>query len=249
MHHRLAPRRHRFTYNIFMFWINIDEIDLLASSLTFFSRNRFNLFSFFDKDHFKYPKADVRKNDLIRMRLHSYLADKGITIFPKKVFLLTHTRTAGYIFNPASFYYCFDENDNCIYVIAELSNTFGEMKFFLIDQKHEDRFGQDEIKYFYVSPFTELDNIFEFRFNIPADKLNIGINVKNKECNFFFSTLTGIRKSLSDERLLFYFFRFPLITLKIISAIHWQAFKLWLKKIPYRKKSSDPHLQRGITNI
>jgi hypothetical protein len=148
-----------------------------------------------------------------------------------------------------SFYFCFDEQGICSYVVTEISNTYGEMKLFLIDKKNAETFEQNEVKYFYVSPFTELDTEFEFRYKIPGEKLNIQINVNDQKGEkFFISTLTGNRKALTDGRLLLYVFRFPFVTLKVIGGIHWQAFKLWLKKLPHYKKKSKPELQRGVTN-
>lgn len=248
MHNRLAPKQHKFMYNIFMFYLDIDVLDALAKKLRLFSRNRFNVFNFRDDDHFKFPKGDTRNSQTVRENLNQYLAEKNI-LPPEKVFLLTHVRMFGHVFNPVSFYFCFDGQDSCSYVITEISNTFGEMKFFLIDKNNTGIFEQNEVKYFYVSPFTELDTEFEFRYKIPDEKLNMQINVKDKTGGkFFISTLTGKRKTLSDRQLLLYVFRFPFVTLKVIGGIHWQAFRLWLKKVPYHKKKNNPELQKGITN-
>jgi len=98
-----------------------------------------------------------------------------------------------------------------------------------------------------VSPFIEMDTNFDFDLHIPGEKLQVKIDDYDKEGNrFFISTLSGVRKQLKDSTLLLYFFSFPFITLKIISLIHWQAFKLWLKKIPYHKKNDDLHLQKEV---
>ena len=92
-----------------------------------------------------------------------------------------------------------------------------------------------------------MDTNFDFDLHIPGEKLQVKIDDYDKQGNrFFISTLTGVRKPLTDTNLLLYFFSFPLITLKIIGAIHWQALKLWLKKIPYHKKEADKHLQKEL---
>lgn len=250
MHNRLAPKKHRFTYNIFMFWIDIDEIDILSKSLKLLSRNKFNIFNFRDDDHFKFPKGDVRNKLTVKEKLKNYLTEQGVKTFPQQVFLLTHLRMFGHVFNPVSFYYCYDEDGNCMYVIAEISNTYGEMKLFFIDQKKGEKFEQHAEKYFYVSPFIDMDTEFVFRFQIPDEKLHVQINVNDKQGEkFFISTLTGSQKKLTDSRLLSYVFRFPFVTLKVIGGIHWEAFKLWLKKMPYHKKKDNKDMQRGITNI
>lgn len=250
MHNRIAPKKHRFTYNIFMFWIDIDLLDSTSENLWFLSRNKSNIFNFRDSDHFKFPKGDARNNLDVRTKLNNYLNENGISVPPSKVFLLTHVRMLGHIFNPVSFYYCYDANGKCNYVVTEISNTFGEMKLFLIDQKKGEQFEQNAIKYFYVSPFTDMDTEFEFRYHVPDEKLNVQINVNDQQGKkFFISTLTGNEKKLTDLRLAGYVFRFPFVTIKVITAIHWQALKLWLKKLPFHKKKNDSDMQKGITNI
>lgn len=249
MHNRLAPKKHSFHYHIFMFWLDIDALANTGRKLKLFSTDRSNIFSFRHSDHFKFPKGDDRNALSVRQKLDTYLSSKGIEKSPAKVYLLTHVRMFGYVFNPVSFYFCYDITGVCSCVVTEISNTFGEMKLFLIDKQHDGGFSQNEIKYFYVSPFTDMDTEFEFRYQVPLEKLQIQINVKDGDgSRFFISTLSGKRKSLTDARLLFYVFRFPFVTLKVIGAIHWQAMKLWIKKLPFHKKKSDPELQRGITN-
>lgn len=247
MHHRLRPKRHRFRYRIFMWWLDLEELDMLKKRFPFFSRNRFNMFSFYDRDHFKYPAGDPRNDRPVRVRLDAYCAEQNIPL-PDKVYLLTHCRVLGYIFNPVSFYFCF-RGGECAYVITETSNTFGEMKMFLVDKRQESVFIQDAVKYFYVSPFTELEQEFAFRYRIPDTQLDIRIDVRDAhDGRFFISTLRGRRKEMRSARLWYYFFRFPLITVQVISAIHWQAFLLWIKKVPFHRKRDHPELQKDITN-
>ena len=249
MHNRLRPKQHRFSYRVFMFWLDIDQLEETDRRLRLFSINRRNIFSFRDEDHFKFPKGDERNAQPVRQKLNTYLAGCGIEKMPAQVMLLTHARLFGYVFNPVSFYFCYNDAGECLYVVTEISNTFGEMKLFLVDNRKGEQFEQTAVKYFYVSPFTDMDTEFEFRYKLPAERLNVQINVKDQAGDkFFISTLTGTMKKLSDGRLLAYVFRFPFVTLKVIGAIHWEAFRLWLKKIPYHKKSDNANLQKGITN-
>lgn len=249
MHNRLAPKKHKFNYNIFMFWLDIDRVGEVAERIPLFSHNKRGAFRFNDSDHFKYTEGDARNNLTVRQKLDAYLVEIGIVKMPTKVMLLTHVRMLGHVFNPVSFYFCFNEQDGCDYVVTEISNTFGEMKLFLVDRKNENVFEQYEQKYFYVSPFTDMDTSFEFRYKVPEEKLNIQINVQDKSGDkFFISTLTGTQKTLSNAQLWWYLFRFPFVTVKVVLGIHWQALLLWLKKLPYHKKGADAELQKGIIN-
>jgi hypothetical protein len=107
-------------------------------------------------------------------------------------------------------------------------------------------FSDRQTKYFYVSPFINMDTDFDFHLAIPADALLIRINGFQDERKFFLSSLTGKRKPLTDAKLWWYLIRFPLITLQVIAGIHWQALKLFLKKLPYHKKDHFPELQREV---
>lgn len=241
MHHRLEPLKNRFVYNVFMFAVDLDEVDTLHSRLRFFSRNRFNLFQFRDRDHVNYGKPNVKEN------IVEYLRQQGIELNNGRIILVTNLRTFGYVFNPVSFYFCFDENNSPVCAIAEVGNTFGELKPYLLrtQNRTETGFRATMQKYFYVSPFIDLDTVFDFQLNIPGEKMHIVINDYKDGKKIFLSAVTGIRKPLTDARLLWYTIRFPLITLQVITLIHWQALKLYLKKLPYLKKDDHPELQKG----
>lgn len=249
MHHRLTPKEHSFHYNVFMFYLDLDEIDSLAARLWWMSRNRFNLFNFRDKDHLQLPreKPDTTKN--VRQHIVDYLRLSGITEGLGRIMLLTNLCTLGYQFNPVSFYFCYDEQGQPLCSVVEVCNTFLEMKPYLLGRKTmtANGFRMNTTKHFYVSPFTDMDTDFDFDLQIPGEKLQIRIDDYDRSGKrFFISTLSGKRRPLTDARLLLYFLSFPLITVKVITLIHWQALKLWLKKIPYHKKTDDIHLQREV---
>jgi len=249
MHHRLAPKDHRFHYNVFMFYLDLDEIGGLAKRLRFMGHNRFNLFNFRDKDHLQLPRENPDTSKTIRQHIVAYLRANGIEIGNGRIMLLTNLCTFGYQFNPVSFYFCYDRQDQPVCSIVEVCNTFLEMKPYLLGAAawQGDRFKLNTQKYFYVSPFIDMDTNFDFDLNIPGEKLQIKIDDYDKNGDrFFISTLSGSRKPLKDATLLLYFFSFPLITLKVIGLIHWQALKLWLKKLPYHKKADDMQLQKEV---
>lgn len=249
MHNRTEPKKHRFHYNVFLFCLNLDAMDEDFSKLSLASRNKFNLFSFYDKDHLEMKGTkDLGLGTSVRQQLNLYLAKNGIEKAPARVLLITNLRLFGYVFNPVSFYYCYDENDQPVCAVAEVSNTFKEMKLFFLGKEclKDDSFHLRTIKHFYVSPFIDHDAEFDFHLDLPGEKLNIRIDDYKENRRFFVSTLTGKRKELSSGRLLGYFFRFPFITLQIIFLIHWNAFLLWMKKIHFHKKGDHKELQKDV---
>jgi uncharacterized protein len=240
----MAPKQHRFHYNVFMFCLDLDSMEEDLKRTRFVARNRFSLFSFYDKDHLQ---LDACTGNL-REQLNFYLQQNGVEKAPKRVVLITNLRLLGYVFNPVSFYYCYDETDQPICAVVEVQNTFKEMKLFFIGKENlsKDQFRKRVVKYFYVSPFIDHDAEFDFQLALPGEKMNIRIDDYKNDKRFFISTLTGQKKELTGLRLLGYFFRFPFITLQIIFLIHFHAMLLWFKKIRFFKKKELPELQRDV---
>ncbi|MXV16111.1 DUF1365 family protein [Pedobacter sp. HMF7056] len=249
MHHRLSPKEHSFHYDIFMFYLDLDEIDGLSARLRFMSRNRFNLFNFRDKDHLQLPREKPETSKTTRQHIIGYLAGQDINIGNGRIMVLTNLCTLGYQFNPVSFYFCYDEKERPLCAVVEVCNTFREMKPYLLglETRNGDHFRLNTAKDFYVSPFIDMDTRFDFDLQVPGQKLRIRIDDFDQAGKrFFISTLTGESVPLTDAKLLAYFLSFPLITLKVIGLIHWQALKLWLKKLPFHKKADDKHLQKDV---
>ena len=242
MHHRLEPLKNRFVYRIFMFHLDLDELDLLHRSLKLFSVNRFNVFALRDSDHMIFGKGTIKENVL------EYLRRNGIDLSGGRIELVTNVRMFGYVFNPVSFYYCFDAAGNPVCAVPEVGNTFGELKPYMLgaSDRTESGFRKKVVKYFYVSPFIGLDTTFDFNLGLPEEELRISIDDHQDGKKFFLSTVTGVRKGLNDARLLWYVFRFPFITLQVITLIHWQALKLYMRKLPFLRKTDNPELQKEI---
>lgn len=243
-HKRFSPREYGFTTRMFMWHIDLDEIDSLVRSNPFISHNRANVYSFRDSDHIHLGHDNLRDN------VEAYLRQEGVQEKPARITLLTNLRTFGYVFNPVSFYFCYDTEDQPLAVVVEVHNTFGELKPFLLKKEdlRENRFSRTYPKLFYISPFSELDQVLGIKAELPGERIALYVNnyEKGESKPFFRSSLTGAKVPLTSGSLVRYSLRFPLVTVKVILLIHWHALKLYLKKVPFHAKSENPHLQRGI---
>lgn len=239
-HRRLAPKRHEFLYRAFYFLLDLDELGNLDRSLRLFRVNRPGLYSFRDADHISHGAATSRENIL------RYLGERRITAPVGRILLLTLPRVLGYVFNPISVFFCLDPEGKPLAAVAEVGNTFGEWKPYLVPLTPEGTFHLRTVKHFYVSPFSDLDLEFDFRFDLPGERLRLLIDDYRGGEKELVSTLTGNRVPLSDAALLRFTLKYPLLTLQVILGIHWEAFRIWSKGITARRKEARPDLQRGI---
>lgn len=259
MHHRFFPQPHRFVYRIFMFALDLDELDSLHGKLRLFSFNRRNLYSFRDRDYLPVQEpvhnrtvADeppaISKPQSLKARVVAYLAGRGIDLSGGRVLLVTLPRVAGYLFNPVSFYFCQDRAGRPVAALAEVTNTFREMKPFVLgpDTRQGEAFSVRTPKYFYVSPFTDVDVAFDFLLRDPGEQLSVQIDDYDAGRRTLTSTLTGRRRALTDRALAWLSLKYPLITLQVIALIHWHALRLYLKKVPWFPKAARPDAQRGL---
>lgn len=259
MHCRFAPKAHRFAYRIFMLAIDLDELDSVASGIPLLSVNRPNLYSFREGDYF--PSGEALHNGSpapassslgLKGRVLAALAGRGIDLGGGRVVLLTLPRVAGYLFNPVSFYFCYGADDRPVAAIAEVTNTFREMKHYFLGPgalssgPDGGSFQARVPKFFYVSPFSDVDVAFDFQMRAPGDALSIRIDDYQGDERTLASALTGSRRPLTAARLAWYSLKYPLITSRIIALIHVHALLLRVKRVPWFAKAARAVDQREL---
>ena len=241
-HRRLRPRPHRLRYRVFWLLLDLDDIDGLDARLRLFSRNRFNLLSFHDRDH-----GDGAVSPSARAR--TLLAEAGIDTDGGPIHLLTMPRVLGYVFNPISLYYCRHADGRLMAVIYEVTSTFGVRHAYVIPVPPEDqaagRIRQGAAKALYVSPFMDMDMDYAFRGAAPDERLALTVDGLDAQGLLITAALRGERRSLTDRALLAAEAAMPLLTLKITAAIHSEALKLWLKGVALTR--SPPPAPRPVT--
>jgi len=227
-HTRFKPVKHFLKYKTFSFYIDLDELKKLDNNNPIFSYNRFNIFSFYDKDH------GDRDGKPLKVWVLDNLKKFNINENINKIKLLCYPRIFGYVFNPLSVFYCYEDN-LLKAVFYEVKNTFNEQHTYIFKVK-DNKIEQKCKKKFYVSPFMNMDTYYNFRLLNPNEKLSVSIKQTDKEDVVLTAVQTGIRKEFTFKQLIINFFRYPLMSIKIISAIHFEALLLWKKGAIYRKR-------------
>ena len=228
-HTRFKPVKHFLKYKTFSFFIDLDEIEKLDKDNPIFSYNKFNIFSFYDKDH------GDRDGKPLKIWVLDNLKKFDISENINNIKLLCYPRIFGYVFNPLSIFYCY-ENNLLKAIFYEVKNTFNEQHTYIFKVKDNNKIDQKCKKKFYVSPFMDMDTYYNFKLLSPNEKLSISINQSYKEEVVLTAVQSGKRKEFTFKQLIINFFKYPLMTVKIISAIHFEALLLWKKGAIYRKR-------------
>jgi DUF1365 family protein len=229
MHARLKPIGHRFTYRVISLLIDLDRLSEADRQSPLFGVNRAALYSFRESDH-------GRRDGLpLRNYVQACAIEHGIDLAGGRVMLLCYPRLLGFTFNPLSVYFCYRADGTLALVIYEVRNTFGEIHPYVVPVRDGELSAaglrQEQDKLFYVSPFVEMAMRYRFRILPPGDEVRVRILETDREGPLLSATFAGRRRALTSTALLRAFFALPLVTIKIVGAIHFEAIRLWLKGV------------------
>jgi len=247
MHRRLRPMQHRFVYRVFSVLLDLDNLESLDRRLRLFRVNGWSLFSFLERDH------GPRDGTPLRPWIDGKLSEAGIDLRGGTIKLHCFPRILGYAFNPLTIWYCYD-SDQCLRAILyEVHNTFGEHHCYLFPlnpQTHAVSDGDKEPKNtvlrhacdkgFYVSPFIPMNARYQFRIREPKEDLLIAIHETLDNESLLVATHTATRKPLTDRTLLSALLRHPLMMIKVMMGIHWEALKLFIKGATFHRRPTPP---------
>jgi uncharacterized protein len=248
MHKRLTPFTHRFSYRVFSLWLDLDRLEETASRLRLFSHNRFNLLSFHDRDH------GPRDGTPVRDWLHVLLSDWKLLPAAPRIMAQCYPRLLGHVFNPISVYYVYEtaaEPARLTSIVYEVKNTFGDQHCYVIpvrqEQQHAALITQQADKGLYVSPFLPLAGHYRFRLNRPGQYLSQLIRQSGAAGEQLVATFTAERQALTDRNILRMVAQHPLMTLKVVAGIHWEALKLWRKGASFHHRPPAPAAPATLT--
>ncbi len=227
MHARLKPVGHRFSYRVMSLLIDLDRLSAADRMTPLFGVNRAALYSFREKDH------GPRDGSSLRAYAEICCAAHGIDLAGGRVLLLCYPRLFGYTFNPLSAYFCYRAGGELALIIYEVRNTFGDIHPYVLPVRPGEISAagvrQQQDKLFYVSPFIEMAMRYHFRISPPGDDVKLRILETDRDGPLLAATFNGHRAPLTTANLLRAFVSLPMVTLKILGAIHWEALRLWLK--------------------
>ncbi len=246
MHMRMQPFEHRFTYKVFSFLFDLDNINQNPKTSKLLGYNQFNLMSFYEKDHIPKDLKFKTTREYI-----DHLLEKANLEKAGKIYLLCYPRFLGFVFNPISIYYCMDENNQIICMIYEVRNTFKERHTYVEPVLETQRVGseirQAREKLFHVSPFMNMDQCYHFRVTKPSEKLTFRIFQTQDEQPSLSATFSAKAMPITTWNTLKAAVKTPFLTIKVVASIHYEALKIWIKGGKYHKpeKPEQMHSLKG----
>ncbi|BCG86093.1 DUF1365 domain-containing protein [Mesorhizobium sp. 113-3-9] len=247
MHARLKPFGHRFVYRVFSLLVDIDRLPELGRMTWLLGVNRPGPASFRESDHVGIP------GETLRVFADRLLADAGLGKPAARVLLLAYPRIFGYVFNPISVYFCYDEAGALIALIYAVRNTFGGRHFYvapiMCGELGPGGVRQTKAKLFHVSPFIGMDARYHFRILPPGRAVRLRIHETENGEPLLSATFAGSARPLATLNLCACLIKFPLMTLKIIFGIHWEALKLWLKGARFHPSPETPKVAEPQADV
>ena len=234
-HRRVTPKHHFLRYRLFQLWLDLDDLPALGRRLRLFAHNRFAPFSFHDRDH------GAGRPGGLRAHIEGRLALAGIDLAGGPIRVLCMPRVLGYVFNPLTLFYCWRASGELAAVLLAVNNTFGQRHGYLIRTGGEAVVRASTAKRFFVSPFLGMDMVYDFHLTTPGATVATAIQGRGLEgAPIIAAAFAGERRPLTDRALAAAFFAYPLMTLKVIGGIHWEALKLLAKGVGLRPRPPAP---------
>tara|TARA_Y100000590_G_scaffold244979_1_gene275341 strand:+ start:480 stop:1157 length:678 start_codon:yes stop_codon:yes gene_type:complete len=223
--------------------IDLNEIKDLEKKIKFFSYNKLNILSFYDIDHG--PRDGSSLIAWVKNSLH----EAKINIGSGNIKLLCYPRFFGYVFNPLSIFYCYDDNLQLKAILYEVKNTFNEQHTYVFSVSPSSNLILHKCdKKFYVSPFMEMKTFYNFRLLKPGKILNVFIKQADVEGTLLTACQIGKRIEITSKNLFFQFLTHPFMSFKVIIAIHFEAFRLWIKGVKHVKRKIKMRNNLSIEN-
>lgn len=245
-HKRFSPKPHELRYSVFTLFADIDDLKALSDQSKFFSLNKFNLMSLYEKD---YGDPNDTSGQNLKDRLLSLMSDTGISVGKiSKIKLLTYPRINGFVFNPLTVFYCSGKNDEHLALIYEVRNTFGERHNYIYEIPDGKTFtdAHQTQKCFHVSPFFDRDGDYKFKINDPGDVASVLIDYHNDHEILMTANFIGKKVALSDKTILSLCLKAPFMTVKVVAGILFEAMRLKFKGLKVFSHPEDHEYQATL---